>query len=110
MVLQAVLVAARDELGAATRDQVIDETPAVAMEAAGGTVEVVSYRLAGLEFLDVFLAVRDLHAAIKTDGESPARLAALSRGYALLGVLSEFQWHRAHRAFKARALLCTHSG
>ncbi len=27
------------------------------------------------------------------------------RGYAQLGVLSEFHWHPAHRAFKARALL-----
>jgi tetratricopeptide (TPR) repeat protein len=184
MVRQAVLIAARDELGATTRDEVIDETPAVAEEAASGTVEVVSFirdnrlreqirriqnerieslfshetptatgrsldlvklsasaealsrqefpailkglglagkpnvikagaevpqkvedRLARPEFLEVFLAVRDLHATIRTDGESPARLGALARGYALLGVLSEFQWHPAHRAFKARALL-----
>ena len=183
MVRQAVLIAARDELGAAIRDEVIDDTPAVAEEALGGSVEVVSFirdsrcreqirrvqnekveylfshetpvspgrsldlmklavsaealsrqefptilkglglkgkpnairaeaevpqnvedRLARLDFLEVFLAVRDLHAAIRTDGESPARLGALARGYALLGVLSEFQWHPAHRAFK-RALL-----
>ena len=46
-----------------------------------------------------------LHEAIRTGGESPARLAALARAYAQLGVLSEYQWSPAHRAFKARALL-----
>ena len=53
----------------------------------------------------VLAAVRSLHEAIRADGESPARLGALARSYALLGVLSEFQWHPAHKAFKARALL-----
>ncbi len=184
MVRQAVLVAARDELGLATRDQVIDETPADPKEVGGGIVEVVSFirdnrsheiirrlekeqsepilahetptapgrdldllkllasaealsrdefphvlkglglagkpnvlkeeaglpekvdgRLTSIEFLDALLAVRDLHRAIRTDGESPSRLGALARGYALLGVLSEFQWHPAHRAFKGRSLL-----
>jgi tetratricopeptide (TPR) repeat protein len=65
----------------------------------------VEDRLEHLGFVDNFTAVRDLHAAIRQDGESPARLAALARGYAQLGVLSEFQWHPAHKAFKARALL-----
>jgi tetratricopeptide (TPR) repeat protein len=184
MVRQAVLIAARDELGLATRDQVIDDTSTDQKEGGAGTVEVVSFirdnrsremiqrlegelretilshetpttpgpdlellkllasaealsrgefptalkglglvgkpntvnevaalpektdeRLATLEFLDALLAVRDLHKAIRDDGESSARLGALARGYALLGVLSEFQWHPAHRAFKARALL-----
>ena len=53
----------------------------------------------------VLAAVRSLHEAIRADGESPARLGVLARSYALLGVLSEFQWHPAHKAFKARALL-----
>ena len=41
---------------------------------------------------------------MKSDGESiaPGRLV---RGYALLGVLSEFHRHPAHKAFKGRALL-----
>ncbi len=156
MVRQAVLVAARDELGLATRDQVIDETPADTKEAGKGIVEVVSFirdnrsheivrrlekeqtetiishetptapgphldlikllasaealsrqefpsvlkglglvgkpnsvkddaglpekvddRLASLDFLDALLAVRDVHKAIRTDGESPSRLGAL---------------------------------
>jgi len=184
MVRQAVLVAARDELGLATRDQVIDETPAEPKEGGSAIVEVVSFirdnrshemirrlereqsetifshetptapgpdlellkllasaealsrqelpgvlkglglvgkpnlikedaglpakvdeRLASIEFLDTLLAMRDVHRAIRADGESPARLGALARGYALLGVLSEFHWHPAHRAFKGRALL-----
>ena len=43
MVRQAVLIAARDELGLATRDEVIDETPADAKEGERGAVEVVSF-------------------------------------------------------------------
>ena len=62
-------------------------------------------RLGHLGFIDPFAAVRDVHAAIHADGESPARLGALVRGYAMLGVLSEFQWNPAHKAFKARSLL-----
>ena len=53
--------------------------------------------------------MRALHEAIRTGGESPARLAGLVRGYALLGLLTEHHWHPAHKAFKARAL-CTRSG
>ena len=65
----------------------------------------VEDRLEHLGFVETLAAVRDLHAAIRTNGESPARLEALARGYAQLGVLSEFHWHPAHKAFKARALL-----
>ena len=43
MVRQAVLIAVRDELGLATRDQVIDETPADSKEEGKGVVEVVSF-------------------------------------------------------------------
>ena len=65
----------------------------------------VETRLEQLGLVDHFAAVRALHEAIRADGESPARLAALARAYAQLGVLSEYQWSPAHRAFKARALL-----
>jgi hypothetical protein len=61
--------------------------------------------LAQLGFPGVFAAIRAVHEAIRTGGESSSRLGALARGYALLGVLSEFHWHPAHKAFKARALL-----
>jgi tetratricopeptide (TPR) repeat protein len=62
-------------------------------------------RLAHLGLVDIFAALRDLHEAIRTSGESPARLGALVRGYALLGLITEHHWHPAHKVFKARALL-----
>ncbi len=65
----------------------------------------VEERLWRLGYTEPFAAVRALHAAIRTGGESPARLAGLVRGYALLGLLTEHHWHPAHKAFKARALL-----
>ena len=150
MVRQAVLIAARDELGLATRDEVIDETPVDTKQATRAIAEVVSFirdnrsheiiqrlenahsetiiahetptapgrdldllkllasaeslsreefpkvfeglglaskpnvvkedallpakvddRLTSLDFLDVLLAVRDVHEAMKSDGESP---------------------------------------
>lgn len=185
---QSVLIAARDELGLATRDEVIGDDPLQGDQAksADGDIEVVSFirdhewhalvrragkdgarelfarstktgtgedldtvklvvaaetwsrqafpgvlkdlglsskpnaiketsdpalpryaeaRLATLGFSQTLVAVRDLHLAMRTKGETPAALGALVRGYAQLGVLSEFHWHPAHRAFKARALL-----
>jgi hypothetical protein len=50
-------------------------------------------------------AVREMHAAVREAGESPAALAALSRGYANLGVLTDSQWDGSTWAFKARSLL-----
>ena len=65
----------------------------------------VEKRLESLSMVETFAAVRRLHEAIRADGESPARLAALARAYAQLGMLTEFLWSPAHRVFKARALL-----
>jgi tetratricopeptide (TPR) repeat protein len=65
----------------------------------------VEGRLSSLGYSQTLAAIRDLHQAIRTKGETPAALGALVRAYAQLGVLSEFHWHSAHRAFKARALL-----
>lgn len=67
--------------------------------------EAVDRLLAQMTFTSQFDAVRRLHAAIRADGESPARLGALARGYANLGVLTEVYWHPAHKGFKARAML-----
>lgn len=61
--------------------------------------------LENLGFVEPLAAVRELHAVIRKDGESPARLGALVRGYAQLGVLNEHLWSPAHKAFKARAFL-----
>ena len=58
-----------------------------------------------MDFMSQFSAVRQLHELIRSDGESPERLGALVRGYANLGLLTEFHWHPAHKAFKARALV-----
>lgn len=65
----------------------------------------VEERLLRLGYTEPFEALRLLHSAQRKDGESPARLGAVVRGYALLGVLTEFHWHPAHEAFKARSLL-----
>ena len=62
-------------------------------------------RLSSLGYSQTLAAIRDLHQSIRTKGETPAAVGALVRGYAQLGVLSEFHWHPAHRVFKARALL-----
>lgn len=58
----------------------------------------VERRLEGLGLFDHFAAIRDLHEAIRLDTESPERLGALARAYAQLGILTEFQWHPAHKA------------
>ena len=184
MVRQAVLIAARDQLGASTRDEVIEAIPAGPTEGESGKVEVVSFirdnrsqelvrrvRTDGTETLfahetptaagssldllellktaevlsrEQFPAVltglglegkqntfnaeaglpqkvearlrqpgfprRALGGARPARGDQSRRRVArtaggAARGYALLGILSEFQWQPAHRAFKARALL-----
>ena len=52
-----------------------------------------------------FAAVRRLHAEVGVKGESPALAAALARGYAGLGLLTEHHWGPTAAAYKARALL-----
>ena len=61
--------------------------------------------LAEMTFTSQFQAIRELHKRIRVEGESPAILGALVRGYANLGMATELQWHPAHKVFKARALL-----
>jgi tetratricopeptide (TPR) repeat protein len=56
-------------------------------------------------FVAQFGAVRRLHAEIEARGESLELLAALSRGYAHLGSLTDFLWSTAHKVFTARGLL-----
>lgn len=67
--------------------------------------EGVEAGLNSLGLVEHVRALRDLHAAVRADGESPARLEALARGYAQLGALSIHHWSAAHRAFEARSLL-----
>ncbi len=94
----------RTEFPAVLRQLGLDGKPN-ATKAEGSVPEAIESRLGSLGFPEVFAAIKDLHALIRSDGESPARVGALARGYALLGLLSEFQWHPAHKAYKARALL-----
>jgi hypothetical protein len=58
-----------------------------------------------MDFVSQFSAVRELHELIRVGGQSPERLGALARGYANLGLLTEFHWHPAHKAFTARSLV-----
>ena len=62
----------------------------------------VDDRLSKLSYIGVFAAIRDLHDAMRTSGESPRRIGALVRAYALMGLLTEHHWHPAHKVFKAR--------
>jgi hypothetical protein len=52
-----------------------------------------------------FAALRRLHEEVRAKGESDALVAALARGYANLGLLTEFHWGPAPFAFKARGAL-----
>lgn len=61
--------------------------------------------LKNLEILSQFAAVRAAHQAIRSDGESLARLGVLVRGYANLGQLTEFLWNASDKVFFARSLL-----
>jgi tetratricopeptide (TPR) repeat protein len=64
----------------------------------------IERKLGEVDFVSQFLAIRELHALL-AEKQSSAALGGLVRGYANLGVLSEFCLHPAHHVFKARALL-----
>lgn len=77
---------------------------------AGKVPEEIENLLADLSLIAQFSAIRKLHGIMRTEGESPATLAALARGYANLGLLTESHFSPAHKAFKARALLYAERG
>jgi tetratricopeptide (TPR) repeat protein len=58
-----------------------------------------------MTFSSQYLALRQIHAAVRAQGESPELLAGLVRAYANLGLLTEVYLHPAHKVFKARSLL-----
>ncbi|HEY2249650.1 MAG TPA: hypothetical protein VGH74_01270, partial [Planctomycetaceae bacterium] len=70
-----------------------------------GVAPAVEQQLDRFDLLSQFANVRALHAEIRTAGESPELLAALTRGYANLGILCECLWCQANKVFQARALL-----
>jgi hypothetical protein len=65
----------------------------------------VEGRLDQMAFAEQFAALRQLHAAVRSQGGTAARYAALARGYANLALLTDYQWDAAAAAFKARAFL-----
>src|SRR5262249_21309935 len=65
----------------------------------------VAGRLGELVETEAFAAIRALHEAIRTQGETSALLIALARVYANLGSLAETQWTADYLAFQARGLL-----
>jgi tetratricopeptide (TPR) repeat protein len=80
--------------------------PAPPKDAAEGDLPPgVEARLGELAETEAFAAIRALHEAIRTRGETSTRLLALARAYANLGSLAESQWTADYLAFQARALL-----
>ena len=65
----------------------------------------VEERLGRLVETEAFAAIRALHEAIRTQGETSTLLIALARAYANLGSLAESQWTADYLAFQARGLL-----
>lgn len=57
------------------------------------------------DVVSVFLALRKLHAADVAKLGATTKWAGLARGYALLGMLTEYYWHPLGHVFKARALM-----
>jgi GYF domain 2 len=65
----------------------------------------IEEQLEQMTFTSQYQAIRMLHTLMHEKGESPMVLGALVRGYANLGLLTEFHWAPAHKVFKARSLL-----
>ncbi|MGA2583556.1 MAG: hypothetical protein ABSG31_09795 [Tepidisphaeraceae bacterium] len=65
----------------------------------------VEDRLQDFSIISQFEAVRLAHQAIREQGESPAWVGVLVRGYANLGQLTRFHWTSASKIFVARSLL-----
>lgn len=57
------------------------------------------------DVVSVFLALRKLHAADPAKLGATTKWAGLARGYALLGLLTEYYWHPLGHVFKARGLM-----
>jgi tetratricopeptide (TPR) repeat protein len=99
-------------MGAASRDELVDilrragySGESVPEDPDGPLPEGVEPLLADMNFVSQFAAVQTTHAAISEQGESPARLGGLVRGYGHLALLTRHHWSSANAAFAARALL-----
>ena len=91
---------ALEELGLARGGPAPPKNPA-----EGDLPPGVEERLGRLVETEAFAAIRALHEAIRTKGETSTLLIALARAYANLGSLSESQWTADYLAFQARGLL-----
>jgi tetratricopeptide (TPR) repeat protein len=76
-----------------------------AAKVASAKFVVDSERLESLSDIVLWGALRELHIAIRAEGESAEALGGLARGYAHLGMATDFHFHPRHKIFKARALL-----
>lgn len=61
--------------------------------------------LGEMNFIAQYAALREIHAVIRANGESPVLLGGLVRGYSNLGLLTECHWNSSHKVCKARSLL-----
>ena len=61
--------------------------------------------LGEMNFISQYSAVRQLHELIRTHGESAMVARGLVRGYANLGLLTDYNWHPAFKVFFARSML-----
>lgn len=62
-------------------------------------------KLAEVDLVAQFLAVREIEQSIRSQGESPELLGRLANGYANLGLLTEGYWGVTSRVLKARSLI-----
>lgn len=102
--LAAIEPLSRQKFPEALKRLGIDGSP-IAARTEAPLPEGTDALLSTMSIVPQFEAVRNVHEAMRTDGESPQRLGALVRGYAHLGVLTEHLWFPAHKVFKARSLL-----
>jgi hypothetical protein len=58
-----------------------------------------------MEELPQFIALRQTHALIRTDGESLPRLGMVVRAYANLGQLTRYHWSIEYAVYSARSLI-----
>ncbi len=97
-------LAARNEFLSALEDEGFKRQPLTWREDAEVPADIEK-RLDDLSLLSQFIALRELHALIRQDAESPQRLSALARTYANLGMLTEHVWTSSTKALTARPLL-----
>ncbi|HEY2826172.1 MAG TPA: hypothetical protein VGJ04_01110, partial [Pirellulales bacterium] len=89
----------------AAKNAEADKDQATVLANDGVVPKEIEEQLAEMSFTSQFAAVRKLHAVIYDSGESPERLGALVRGYANLGLMTEYFSSPINRVCRARSLL-----